>query len=65
MFGSVRLYALAPAPWTEPLNALVLEIVRQDAGLAGDLRMERTLMLSGEFSNRKHLRKALGLKLRP
>jgi hypothetical protein len=49
----------------EPLKALVREIVEQDAGLAGDLRVTRTLMLFGEFSNRKHLRKALGLKLRP
>jgi hypothetical protein len=62
MFGSIRLYALKPEPWTAALKTLALEVLRQHKPLESRIAPARTLMLTGGFSNRKHLRRRLGFE---
>jgi hypothetical protein len=60
MVGSIRLYALASKPWTKPLEAVVRSIVASRPDLANHLAPAETLMLTGDYSNRVHLRRELG-----
>ena len=65
MFGSIRLYALNPSPWASNVKVLVREILRQNGSLRSWVAAARTLLVTGGFSNRIHLRRRLGVEAGP
>jgi hypothetical protein len=64
MFGSIRLYALAPAPWSSAAKNLARAILQENGQLASRVAPARALMLTGDYSNRVHLRRLLGISPR-
>lgn len=62
MVGSIRLYSFAPEPWAESLAALVRALLQRHPTLASRVAAGRTLMVTGGFSGRVHLRRKLGLE---
>ncbi len=66
MVGSIRLYRLFKAPWTEPLIALCQAVLRVRPDLASVIAPARILLVHGQCSGRVHLRAHLGLEpMRP
>lgn len=64
MFGSIRLYALAPAPWSSAAKNLARAILQENGQLASRVAPARALMLTGDYSNRVHLRRLLRISPR-
>jgi hypothetical protein len=57
MVGSIRLYSFADEPWRASLTALIREILKTEPTLASRITAAHVIMMTGEFSNRVHLRR--------
>jgi hypothetical protein len=59
MVGSIRLYSFADEPWRASLTALIREILKTEPTLASRITAAHVIMMTGEYSNRVHLRRQL------
>jgi hypothetical protein len=62
MFGSIRLYCLAIAPWLPTVLDLCRSVLTCRPDLASRIAPARTLMAYGRHSGRTNLRRRLGLE---
>jgi hypothetical protein len=62
MIGSIRIYSLADQPWAVPLATLAARILEEHPRLASRVSVARSMMLTGGYSNRVHLRRELGFE---